>query len=42
MKVAQTELKLGSLEREFIGNCACNTLMPMRRFIDGELKTIQV
>lgn len=39
--VAQTEYKLGSSERDFISNCANNTLLPIRRFLEGDMKTIQ-
>uniref|UniRef100_A0A915EEE8 Endophilin-B1 n=1 Tax=Ditylenchus dipsaci TaxID=166011 RepID=A0A915EEE8_9BILA len=41
LKVAQTEFKLGSCEREFISNSANNTLLPIRRFLEGDMKTIQ-
>uniref|UniRef100_A0A914BWS8 BAR domain-containing protein n=1 Tax=Acrobeloides nanus TaxID=290746 RepID=A0A914BWS8_9BILA len=41
LKVAQTEFKLGNVEREFINNSANNTLLPIRRFLEGDMKTIQ-
>lgn len=41
MKVAQTEQKLGSTEREFIASTASSTLLPIRRFLEGDMKTIQ-
>uniref|UniRef100_A0A914YVI3 BAR domain-containing protein n=1 Tax=Panagrolaimus superbus TaxID=310955 RepID=A0A914YVI3_9BILA len=40
-KVAQTEFKIGGAEREFISNSANNTLLPIRRFLEGDMKTIQ-
>lgn len=40
-KVAQTEFKIGGAEREFISNAANNTLLPIRRFLEGDMKTIQ-
>jgi endophilin-B len=42
LKVAQTELKLGSTEHEFLNATAANTLVPIRRFLEGDMKTIQV
>lgn len=42
LKVAQTEFKLGASERELISNSAANTLLPIRRFLEGDMKTIQV
>ncbi|KAH7708445.1 Endophilin-related protein 1 b [Aphelenchoides avenae] len=41
LKVAQTEFKLGTTEREFINSAANNTLLPIRRFLEGDMKTIQ-
>jgi endophilin-B len=41
LKVAQTEFKLGSIEREFISASANSTLLPIRRFLEGDMKTIQ-
>uniref|UniRef100_A0AC34R172 BAR domain-containing protein n=1 Tax=Panagrolaimus sp. JU765 TaxID=591449 RepID=A0AC34R172_9BILA len=40
-RVAETEFKLGHAEREFITNSANNTLLPIRRFLEGDMKTIQ-
>jgi hypothetical protein len=40
-KVSQTEFKIGGAEREFISNAANNTLLPIRRFLEGDMKTIQ-
>jgi endophilin-B len=42
MKVAQTQQKLGGYEHEFLGATAANTLVPIRRFLEGDMKTIQV
>ncbi|VDK74594.1 unnamed protein product [Litomosoides sigmodontis] len=41
LKTAQTEFKLGAGERDFINSCASNTLLPVRRFLEGDMKTIQ-
>uniref|UniRef100_A0AC35UFY8 BAR domain-containing protein n=1 Tax=Rhabditophanes sp. KR3021 TaxID=114890 RepID=A0AC35UFY8_9BILA len=41
LKTSQTEVKLGNLEREFINSAANNTLLPIRRFLEGDMKTIQ-
>ncbi|VDK49971.1 unnamed protein product [Anisakis simplex] len=41
LKVAQAEFKLGAGERDLINNCASNTLLPIRRFLEGDMKTIQ-
>ncbi|EJW78264.1 hypothetical protein WUBG_10829, partial [Wuchereria bancrofti] len=39
--IAQAEFKLGAGERDFINSCASNTLLPVRRFLEGDMKTIQ-
>ncbi|KAI6204716.1 hypothetical protein M3Y94_00708600 [Aphelenchoides besseyi] len=41
LKVAQTELKIGTSEHEFLNATAANTLVPIRRFLEGDMKTIQ-
>lgn len=41
VKVAQTEQRLGQAEREFVTSCASHTLLPIRRFLEGDMKTIQ-
>jgi len=41
LKVAQTQFKLGNGERDFITNCCANSLLPIRRFLEGDMKTIQ-
>ncbi len=42
LKVSQTQFKLGNGERDFINNCCANSLLPIRRFLEGDMKTIQV
>lgn len=42
LKVAQTEIKIGNHEHEFLNATAANTLIPIRRFLEGDMKTIQV
>lgn len=41
-KIAQTEKQLGQREHEFLNQTAANTLLPIRRFLEGDMKTIQV
>ncbi|KAK6760453.1 hypothetical protein RB195_021791 [Necator americanus] len=41
VKIAQTEQKLGQAEREFMTSSASQTLLPIRRFLEGDMKTIQ-
>ncbi|TKR81002.1 hypothetical protein L596_014954 [Steinernema carpocapsae] len=41
LKVANAEFKLGTCEREFINSSAANTLQPIRRFLEGDMRTIQ-
>uniref|UniRef100_A0A0R3RGD8 BAR domain-containing protein n=1 Tax=Elaeophora elaphi TaxID=1147741 RepID=A0A0R3RGD8_9BILA len=41
LKVAQAEFKLGAGERDLINSCASNALLPIRRFLEGDMKTIQ-
>jgi len=41
LKVGQTEYKIGSAEREFISSAASSTLLPIRRFLEGDMRTIQ-
>uniref|UniRef100_A0A1I7Z821 BAR domain-containing protein n=1 Tax=Steinernema glaseri TaxID=37863 RepID=A0A1I7Z821_9BILA len=41
LKVANAQFKLGTCEREFINASAANTLLPIRRFLEGDMKTIQ-
>uniref|UniRef100_A0A914HG55 BAR domain-containing protein n=1 Tax=Globodera rostochiensis TaxID=31243 RepID=A0A914HG55_GLORO len=40
-KVAQTEAKLGGAERELIQTTVGQTLMPIRRFLEGDMRNIQ-
>ncbi|CAI5454283.1 unnamed protein product [Caenorhabditis angaria] len=41
IKVSQTEQRLGQAERELCNQAAANTLLPIRRFLEGDMKTIQ-
>lgn len=41
LKMAQAEFRIAAAERDFINGCASNTLLPIRRFIEGDMKTIQ-
>ncbi|CAB3400231.1 unnamed protein product [Caenorhabditis bovis] len=41
IKVAQTEQRLGLAEKELCHQAATNTLLPIRRFLEGDMKTIQ-
>lgn len=40
IKVGQTEQKLGQAERDFTYAAEKNFIQPLRRFLDGEMKTI--
>lgn len=40
IKVGQTEQKLGQTERDFTSAAENNFVQPLRRFLDGEMKTI--
>ncbi|CAB3370100.1 Hypothetical predicted protein [Cloeon dipterum] len=40
IKVGQIEQKLGTTEREYIGAVNQSYIMPLRKFLDGEMKTI--
>lgn len=40
IKVGQYEQKLGQAERDFIGSAGICFTQPLRRFLDGEMKTI--
>ena len=42
MKVAQTQMKLGASEREMVQTTVSQTLGPIRRFLEGDMKNIQV
>lgn len=42
LKVSQAEFKVGAAERDLINSCANNALFPIRRFLEGDMKTIQV
>ena len=41
IKVAATEARLGAIEHEFVSATAAGTLMPIRRFLEGDMKAIQ-
>lgn len=41
IKIAQSERKLGQAEREFVTASASQTLLPIRRFLEGDMRTIQ-
>lgn len=40
IKVGNCEQKLGQIERDFIGMSANCYIQPLRKFLDGEMKTI--
>lgn len=40
MKIGQCEQKLGQAERDFIGSAGICFTQPLRKFLDGEMKTI--
>ncbi|XP_015111594.1 endophilin-B1 isoform X2 [Diachasma alloeum] len=40
IKVGQCQQKLGQIERDFIGTAANCYIQPLRKFLDGEMKTI--
>ncbi|KAK0175654.1 hypothetical protein PV327_009387 [Microctonus hyperodae] len=40
MKVGQCQQKLGQIERDFISTAANCYIQPLRKFLDGEMKTI--
>lgn len=42
LKVGATQFKLGAAEREFIASAAANVLTPLKRFLEGDMKTIAV
>ena len=42
VKCGQTEQKLGIAERELIQAAANNYIQPLRAFLDGDMKTVQV
>ena len=42
VKCGQTEQKLGQAERELVQAAANNFLQPLRAFLDGDMKTVQV
>lgn len=42
LKVASTEMKLGAAERELMQTTSTQTLAPISRFLEGDIKNIQV
>lgn len=40
IKVGQCEQKLGQIERDFIGIAANCYIQPLRKFLEGEMKTV--
>ncbi|XP_058128634.1 endophilin-B1 isoform X2 [Anopheles ziemanni] len=40
IKVGQAEQKLGSCERDYIGSAGMCFIQPLKKFLDGEMKTI--
>ncbi len=42
VKVGQTQQKLGQAERDFIASSANGFIQPLRAFLDGDMKTVQV
>lgn len=40
IKVGQSQQKLGQIERDFIGIAANCYIQPLRKFLDGEMKTV--
>lgn len=40
IKVGQCQQKLGQVERDFIGTAANCYIQPLRKFLDGEMKTV--
>ncbi|CAD5229732.1 unnamed protein product [Bursaphelenchus okinawaensis] len=41
LKIAKTETAIGQRESEFINTAATNCLLPIRRFLEGDMRTIQ-
>uniref|UniRef100_A0A1I7RWR3 BAR domain-containing protein n=1 Tax=Bursaphelenchus xylophilus TaxID=6326 RepID=A0A1I7RWR3_BURXY len=41
LKIAKTETAIGQRESEFINTAAANCLLPIRRFLEGDMRTIQ-
>ena len=40
IKAGQAEQKLGQCERDFIANAGMSFLNPLKKFLDGEMRTI--
>ena len=42
VKCGQTQQKLGQAERDFISSSANGFIQPLKAFLDGDMKTVQV
>ena len=42
IRCGQSEQKLGHAEREFLHTAANNFLQPLKAFLEGDMKTVQV
>ena len=42
VKCGQTQQKLGQAERDFISSAANGFIQPLKAFLDGDMKTVQV
>ena len=42
VKTGQTQTNIGNAEKEFVQSTANNFLQPLRNFLEGDMKTIQV
>jgi endophilin-B len=41
-KVGEAEKRLGNIEKEFVQKASDGFLQPLKSFLDGQMKTIQV
>lgn len=42
IKIGQTQLRLGGAEREFVRAAMTTYVSPLKRFLEGDMKTIMV
>ena len=42
VKCGQAQQKLGQAERDYLSSTANNFLQPLKAFLDGDMKTVQV
>jgi hypothetical protein len=42
LKISATQYRIGAAEREFCNTSAQNTLEPIKRFLDNDMRTIAV